>query len=294
MDSLIANEDALGLNIVCVNDAKSSNGSNNVQKGRKPKKKNKYEKRRAKAQRAKLMKEGGSREHVNSSTRNDKDLKKSEAAGDNPNEKKSQQQTDSEKNEKNAVVENDTVPETYRSKNSMVSQNNENTISTETIKCFDSATSRKKQQLRTEQLLKDEARRAEYMSTYHARPYEMDRKSGAVSKIHESKESTHIFENDDDYDDDSDAENETSNPFLNCGLHPRIVHAITSEKGMNLQRPTVIQRNAWDQILMRKGRKDNKKIGSRNLFVQSETGSGKTLAYLLPIVQVCGQTLLHS
>ena len=159
---------------------------------------------------------------------------------------------------------------------------------------FEHSASRKNQQLKTEELLKDEIKRAEYMSTYHARPAEMDRKSGAVSKILESHESTHIFGNDNDVIDgdviDETGKNDDSIdcPFASCGLHHNIVRSITSTKGNGpaLKRPTVIQRNAWDQILIRKGRVGNNEIMKKNLFIQSETGSGKTLAYLIPIVQV--------
>ncbi len=338
MDSLIADEDALGLNIVCINDAGTGSSSTNAaaQKARKPKKKNKYEKRRAKAQRAKQLKQssvGGKNEieantstndlplkggkeqgHSNNNTNNipsgaskDDDVANTNGTTTNDITRSTNQDTKNNDTENSTVEKKNPGPEMmiYRSKNSRKSQNNKNevnttsttAISTEAIKCFDSATSRKKQQLRTEELLKDEARRAEYMSTYHARPYEMDRKSGAVSKIHESKESTHIFDSDDDDDDEKDSDNDdsdvektnenTNNPFAGCGIHPKIINAISSERGMNLKRPTIIQRNAWDQILMRKNRRDNTKIASRNLLVQSETGSGKTLAYLLPIVQVC-------
>jgi len=161
---------------------------------------------------------------------------------------------------------------------------------------FTTETSRKNQQIRTEQFLQDEAKRAEYMSTYHARPFEMDRKSGAVSKIKVSEESTYIFRK---YDDDDSIQSDNMEntemeageknncPFLKCGLHPNIVRAITSSKisSWNLKRPTVIQRTAWEQILIKKDYKENISRMKKNLFVSSETGSGKTLAYLLPIIQ---------
>lgn len=136
--------------------------------------------------------------------------------------------------------------------------------------------SRKNQQVTTARHLEDEMKRAEYMSNFHARPHEMDRKSGAVSQFQRSKESTHIFGNLDE-----DEGDENGCPFLQCGLHQRVVNAITSSKGrgLSLNRPTVIQQNAWAQML--KG-----KTMRKNLFIQSETGSGKTLAYFLPILQV--------
>ena len=137
--------------------------------------------------------------------------------------------------------------------------------------------SRKKSHDVTAQVLQDDAKRAQYLSTYHARPYELDRKSGAASHIQESKESTHIFGEDDELD-QSDDEEGSSCPFSQCGLHPKVVKAITSQK-FNLKRPTVIQRNAWCEMIK------NSKNVKKNLFVQSETGSGKTLAFLIPLMQ---------
>jgi len=144
----------------------------------------------------------------------------------------------------------------------------------DTITTTESTTdmSRKKSHDVTTEALQDEAKRATYLSTYHARPYEMDRKSGAVSQIKESKDSTHIFGEDDENMEDDDA-----CPFAQCGLHSNIVKTITSDK-FKLTRPTTIQRNAWEQMI-------KKSSARKNLFVQSETGSGKTLAYFLPVLQ---------
>jgi ATP-dependent helicase YprA (DUF1998 family) len=107
--------------------------------------------------------------------------------------------------------------------------------------------------------LQDEQERARYMAEFHARPMEMDRRSGAVSTIAPSRESTHIF----DFD---------GNPWK--GLHPRIISSLSK---LGMERPTVIQTRAMNAL------KDTKR---HNLFIQSETGSGKTLAFLLPILQV--------
>jgi len=136
--------------------------------------------------------------------------------------------------------------------------------------------SRKTQHSVTTQMLQDEAKRAEYLSTYHARPYEMDRRSGAASQIRESKDSTHIFEDDDD--NMEDGSNDAC-PFTKYGIHQKIITAIKSEK-FKLKRPTVIQRNAWGEMIKRKS-----SAARKNLFIQSETGSGKTLAYFLPMLQ---------
>jgi hypothetical protein len=109
--------------------------------------------------------------------------------------------------------------------------------------------------------LEDDEERAKYMAEFHARPYEMDRRSGASSRIAPSKASTHLFQD------------ETGCAQL--GLHARLTTCLTSR--FHLERPTVIQQRALSAL-------ENK--GDANLFVQSETGSGKTLAFLLPIIQV--------
>ena len=170
-------------------------------------------------------------------------------------------------------------------------------------------------------LLDDERKRADYMATFHARPHEIDRRSNASSRIKESRASNHIFEADDDEEDDGTNSSDNSHsdghvgdndeateledkqdeeisapkgPFEAIGLHPRLANAVSSERGFGYDRPTIIQTNAARALISTnqsggKKAKKQKTSGDKlpNLFVQSETGSGKTLAYLLPIVQVC-------
>ena len=172
-------------------------------------------------------------------------------------------------------------------------------------------------------LLEDERKRADYMATFHARPHEIDRRSNASGRIKESRASNHIFEADDEDDDekvgskyrdgnsseDGAGENDEAMdlddkqededtapkcPFEAIGLHPRLAKAVSSERGFGYDRPTIIQTNAARALIgtnKNGGKKKKQKASSSdklpNLFVQSETGSGKTLAYLLPIVQVC-------
>ena len=172
-------------------------------------------------------------------------------------------------------------------------------------------------------LLEDERKRADYMATFHARPHEIDRRSNASGRIKESRASNHIFEADDEDDDekvgskyrdgnsseDGAGENDEAMdlddkqededtapkcPFEAIGLHPRLANAVSSERGFGYDRPTIIQTNAARALISTNkngGKKKKQKASSSdklpNLFVQSETGSGKTLAYLLPIVQVC-------
>lgn len=103
----------------------------------------------------------------------------------------------------------------------------------------------------------DEEGRAKYMAEFHARPLEMDRRSGAKSTIAPSKDSQHLF-------DDS-----------KLPLHPRLLRHV--DANFTMKQATSIQSTTWQQFFQHK---------DKNLFIQSETGSGKTLAYLLPIVQV--------
>lgn len=117
----------------------------------------------------------------------------------------------------------------------------------------------------------NEEERARYMREFHARPMEMDRRSGASSTILPSKESSHLFERNDN--DDS---------VFASSLHSRLVSSLTK---MGVTQPTIIQTRAIQAL---------QSHSNCNLFIQSETGSGKSLAYLLPILQVCIRTLLLS
>jgi ATP-dependent RNA helicase DDX31/DBP7 len=301
MDGLL-NEmggDSLGLNIVC--ETAPVANKQVTQKTRK-KKNNKYEKRRAKARRA--------REEKNAKeAQNDQASKNIEANTEGVTAKKNEETTDTGNNEavgakeitenvapmqdvsdlvsqamkgeeeiseikadeeESSSIERSTAPPSEYA-NSGTGNSWQNAISSNTS----TEMSRSKSHDVTTEVLQDEAKRAQYLSTYHARPYEMDRKSGAVSHIQESKDSTHIFGEDDDNSADEDA-----CPFLQCGVYPRIVKTITSDK-FSLKRPTVIQRNAWSQMIP----KANKSRVRNNLFIQSETGSGKTMAFFIPLLQ---------
>ncbi len=282
MDSLLSElgGDSIGLNIVCETGPAASNKP--IKTGRK-KKNNKYEKRRAKSRRAKeakALEESQSDEAVTSES---KDVSNNVASVKTHNimipAKDLPMQDVSDLVSQAIRGEEETIPESAAKELSVPSEyadrgtGNSWQASTESTEM-----SRKKSHDVTAQVLQDDAKRAEYLSTYHARPYEMDRKSGAVSQIKESKESTHIFGEDEDND---DIEDEISCPFLQCGMHPRIVKSITSEK-FNLKRPTVIQRNAWNQMIPKSEKSSRTR---KNLFVQSETGSGKTLAFFIPLLQ---------
>jgi DEAD/DEAH box helicase len=107
--------------------------------------------------------------------------------------------------------------------------------------------------------LDNDEQRAKYMAEFHARPMEIDRRSGATGRFTESRDSQHLFQ--------ADAQ---------LPLHPRLL--LQCQTKFNMKQPTQIQIDTWRQF--------HAKQQDHNLFVQSETGSGKTLAYLLPIIQV--------
>ncbi|KAG7366651.1 inducible ATP-independent RNA helicase [Nitzschia inconspicua] len=116
--------------------------------------------------------------------------------------------------------------------------------------------------------LDDDEERAKYLAEFHARPMELDRRSGARSStVVLSKESTHIF------DDDTH-----TNDWNSLGLHPRLIQTIQSPQFNSLKQPTTIQSRT-----IRAFREAS--IKKKNVLIHSETGSGKTLAYLLPILQ---------
>jgi len=278
--------DSFGLNIVCNEHANANKASSLAIK--KPRKgKNKYEKRRANSKRVKKQE----KEHMLTSERPSGQIQEL------PNNENKEDMLASTK-QSTIHEENDgldrakvVVPETSKPAEHISGGNQWN----EVVKSehFESS-SRKKQHALTTQDLQDEAKRASYLSTFHARPYEMDRRTGATSQIKESKESSHIFHHenrsDDDINDKKDNyegnENEmTESIFTRCGLHSNIVHAIVSDK-FKLQNPTIIQRNSWVEMLSPK--KKNHPSPNKNLFIQSETGSGKTLAYLLTVLQSLG------
>lgn len=131
--------------------------------------------------------------------------------------------------------------------------------------------------------MQDEEERAKYMAEFHARPMELDRRSGARSTTVVSKNSTHLFTD--------DVEN---NSWESLNIYPRLVQTLQSEAFGNLQKPTTIQSNtirAFQESTSAMMKEDSesksssKKIRKKNILVHAETGSGKTLAYLIPVLQ---------
>lgn len=288
--------DSLDLNIVCEEVATSGTKSNNFKK----RKNNKYEKRRAKALRARENKTQKGHDQVSSTVTSLGIVQEAKVASLPADEEVEVRDQRSEKetaafidytvihNGKKDSSEKDDGEETT-SNSFKQEQHTVNTFEqsnpTSPNAWMESSNSRKKSHEVMNKVLQDDTARAQYLSTYHARPYEMDRKSGAVSHIMKSKESMHIFGDDDDMDEDRDVERSSNDvatvcPFQQCGLHERIAKALSSDK-FKLKRPTLIQRNAWQQMITQESSSGK----GQNLYIQSETGSGKTLAFLVPLVQ---------
>lgn len=120
-----------------------------------------------------------------------------------------------------------------------------------------------------------EEERAKYMAEFHARPRELDRRSGARSATIISRESTHLFID--------------KNDWQSLQIHPRLIQAINSPQFGSLSRPTTIQSRTIQAFQLQESQKDEapEKVNKRhrNVLIHSETGSGKTLAYVLPILQ---------
>jgi ATP-dependent helicase YprA (DUF1998 family) len=225
MEALVLEErDRLGLNIVCEEVQKAP-------KRKKDRKQNKYEKRRAKARQAKGQAEKTKSEDVAPISPSILTV--------HPGEKHQEMNDKSIESEPTAME----IPER----------------STQPVD-VESSPPRQSRKVHFD-ALQDKQERARYMAEFHARPMEMDRRCGAVSRIAPSRESTHIFDE-----------------HAWKGLHPRITSSLSK---LGMERPTVIQTRAMNAL---------KGIKRHNLFIQSETGSGKTLAFLLPILQVSNLT----
>lgn len=208
-------------------------------KGKKPKKRNKYEKRREKSSRATAAKQLPAGEPVLVSG-----VESSMESAINGEE------------ETTAAIKDAVKPDETVELLPQIPVSEAEPISVE-----ESANANSRKSHKAVTSLEDDEERAKYMAEFHARPLEMDRRSGASSRIAPSKASTHLFQ-------DSGGGCDT------LGLHPRLTTCLTSR--FLLERPTIIQQKALLAL-------ENK--GDANLFVQSETGSGKTLAFLLPIIQ---------
>jgi len=104
---------------------------------------------------------------------------------------------------------------------------------------------------------------ANYMAEYHARPMELDRRSGARTSKVISRESKHLFTKD-------------QKDWTSLDLNPRLIQTLDTK--FHLIQPTSVQSRAIQTF-------HDPMNKQKNFLIHSETGSGKTLAYLLPILQ---------
>ena len=269
------NDGDIGLNLVCDASAVST-------KATEKKKKNRYEKRRQKAVLAKQAKGTG---------QSAKEIVEKRKSGHSNSKKNEASEVIQEKTDQGTTATSLTKPMDPGAKETKASEKNEERDHRK------KASNQSKEA--TNDMLQDDEERAKYMAQYHARPYEMDRRSNATFYIKPSHSSKHIFgeeEEEEQQRDEKRARNNTSDNATNeektessevahqktafelMGLHPRLNSALTR---MSLIRPTMIQRDAIPKLLSAE---------HYNVCIQSETGSGKTLAYLLPIVQ----SIVHS
>ena len=117
---------------------------------------------------------------------------------------------------------------------------------------------RRHQAPQTEDEKLKEEERAKYLAEFHARPLELDRRSGAKSSLTASLDSQHLFN--------------IASDWKSLKLHPRLINTLTTQ--FEMSQPTLIQTKAISVF------QDH-----RNILLHSETGSGKTMAYALPILQ---------
>lgn len=151
-------------------------------------------------------------------------------------------------------------------KNSIVSA--DSTLSKNSIDYAEEANASQTSRKRHKETAEEEQEHAKYMAEFHARPMELDRRSGAKSATVVSTESKHLFV--------------IANDWESLNVHPRLLKFLSST---GLNKPTTIQSKTI-QAFQKSSSDDNEKRGkSGNVLIHSETGSGKTIAYLLPILQ---------
>ena len=255
---------------------------------KKKKKNNKYERRRRKAQKAREEKQ---------SIENDEDERvrgsDQEASTDTSNTKQTTVAADDKAvvSSSESVISSTATSHDGNSTNeskSATKKDNDSTIPQKSLRkrndheAFDSATkaltlNRNDEPIADAAQMKDEEERAKYMAEFHARPMELDRRSGARSTTIVSKESTHLFTND-----------AKSNTWESLNVYSHLVQSLRSDAFGNLEKPTTIQSNtirAFQESTSSLIGDSSLKKKKKNVLIHSETGSGKTLAYLLPLLQ---------
>jgi len=265
---------------------------------KKKKKKNKYERRRQKAKKAREQKESkdngegeevrGNDQEAPTDTSNAKPTTTDAAAADDDDDEHkalsvSESITPTKAISPGAKSPNEHKP-TRKEENSVIEH--KSIRKRNDHEAFDIATKastldRNDEPITDAAQMKDEEERAKYMAEFHARPMELDRRSGARSTTIVSKASSHLFTND-----------AKSNSWDSLNVYPRLVQTLRSDAFGNLDKPTTIQSNtirafqeSTSALLGEDSSTRSAKQKKKNVLIHSETGSGKTLAYLLPILQ---------
>jgi DEAD/DEAH box helicase len=194
--------DGFELNMVC-----EAPTLTNMLNSSRPKKKNKYEKRR---DRSKLKDNSKSTLQPNMISETPSTLS-TPLIKDNSGDKSSSKEEEPELSQ-----------EVLINSHEKVSQRKESGSMLPVVKISENSTSRKNNLINME----DEEERAKYMAEFHARPMEMDRRAGATSSYTKSQSSSHLFD---------------SHRVL--PLHTKLLKVC--EDKFNMKQATQIQINTW-------------------------------------------------
>lgn len=235
-------------------------------KAKRRKKINKYERRRRKAAAAKANKEG-------TSSSGEKQEEEEDEAPDGKEEKESQEQIkkDDKPPAEAAKAQLESATEGLGNDVSSASKEDGDDKVAKVTNSNEEDESSDAGDLPTTKSAADEEAHAAYMAEYHARPLELDRRSGAT--VRPRKKSRQ------DLDTTSEVFSQESG-WKDLNLDPKIVNLLSHPK------PTKIQ----EKVLHSMGKGGE----AKNHWIQSETGSGKTLAYFLPVLQSLWQNLQAS
>jgi len=285
--------DSLGdLNIVAIPSASATPQLG----GKKKKKNNKYERRRQKAKKAKEQQQQQKQSglDVQCATSVDHDVinlqeknspqKKSDSTTDRTEDEDEDNKipTTDEKNKKLSTTVHPASTNTGNKKSTTRTSNTDSNFEpTKKTALSTSESSQYKSGNKGASQIDDDEERAKYMAEFHARPMELDRRSGARSATLVSRESAHIFM--------TDAEN---NSWESLNIYPRLLQTLRSSAFGELQKPTTIQlrtirafQESTNALITKSAVARAARQRKKNVLIHSETGSGKTLAYLIPIIQ---------
>lgn len=222
------------LNIVAIPSQPNLNSTRHTKK-----KRNKYEKRRQhsqKAARRQKQRHDATTESPGETSSQDKDVE----ASANVVRRSTEPLPEQKRNETDKKAPGDSSKEISHENASDISQSSRKrpSPSAATPPTLSTPTDTRSPKKKPRRSLDDEEERAKYLAEFHARPMELDRRSGARSStVVWSKDSSHLFGKDDG---DTAAVN-NRNAWSSLGIHPRLVQTVQSAQFNNLQRPTTIQ-----------------------------------------------------